>query len=139
MSLIDHLKHIIKKQDKDYYDNLSDSEKKEFKIFMLQRFLSMNFNWLPFVNFINKYISTLTKEQYYKLITSLIPKQKRTFYKYVKNQNKGEYNKKALKYIKKYYKISKREAKDYYDILDKSDIKDIIKKYGIENKKIGNI
>lgn len=138
-SLIDHVKQIIKKDNIHYFDKLERKDKKSFSSYVVQRFLSMNPDWTTLINFINKYTFVLNDDQYYKLACLLIPNQARTYYPYIKNKNKDKYNKKAIEYIGRYYEISEQQAEEYYEILGKEKIQNIMKKYGISKKKMGKI
>lgn len=139
MQIFEHLKQIIKKDNLNYYDNLSDGDKKSFSSFMIQRFLSMNKNWIELVNFINKYVFTLKDRHYYKLMCLLIPNQDRTFYKYIKNENKKDYNDKVIDSLIDFYKIPKRQAKEYYDIMDNEQLYNLVSKYGYQEKDLKKI
>ena len=59
-TLFDHLSHICEKQNLNYYDTLDEVDKKTFSIYMINRFLSMNIDYLPVVNEIQQYWDQLT-------------------------------------------------------------------------------
>ena len=83
-TLFDHLKHIISVQNKKYFDTLTESDIKTFDVYMIQRFLSMNSDWIDLINYIAQYSSGLSKKQFYLLIIELIPKTTKTYYKYIR-------------------------------------------------------
>ena len=139
LTLFGFIKKIIQTNDIKYYDSLEDSDKKVFSSFMTQRFLSMNPNFIELVNFINKYTFILSDAQYYKLTTLLIPNQKQTFYKYIKNKKDKMINKSVLNCIQNFYLISTKEAAEYYSILSNQQLFDIVKKYGLQEKELKKI
>lgn len=137
LSLFDHLKHIITMQRKSYHDELTEESKKTFNPYMIQRFLSMNVDWLPLVNYINPIISTLNKGQYYRLIITLIPKQPNSFYKYIKKQSKNNIPEWLLDIFINYFKLSRKEVTDYILLLKSRNINriiDLAESYGINDK-----
>ena len=53
--LFDHINHVREKQDPDYFDKLSDADKKSWSNFMVCRFLSMQPELIDAVNQVQKY------------------------------------------------------------------------------------
>jgi hypothetical protein len=106
---------------------------------MIQRFLSMNKDWIWLINFVNKWTFTIDKEHYFKLITLLIPNQSKTYYKYIKGKNDIKYNIEVINCIINYFQVSKKEAIEYYNILSNDKKIELLKKYGYEEKKIKKI
>ena len=60
--LFDHVEAIYTNQRIDYFDNLSDGDKKSYNNYMVNRFLSMNVHQAPFVNELQKYTGALINE-----------------------------------------------------------------------------
>lgn len=139
MTIFDFTKQIIQKDDIKFFDNLDEQDKKIFSIFMIQRFLSMNKDWIWLINFVNKWTFTIDKEHYFKLITLLIPNQSKTYYKYIKGKNDIKYNIEVINCIINYFQVSKKEAIEYYNILSNDKKIELLKKYGYEEKKIKKI
>ena len=54
-SLFDHINQITSVQKSNYWETLSDSDKKSFSNFMVHRFLSMKMEWVELVNELQKY------------------------------------------------------------------------------------
>ena len=52
--LFDHINHITSNQTKDYWNTLTESDKKTWSNYMINRFLSMKMEWTDFVNEIQK-------------------------------------------------------------------------------------
>ena len=63
-------------------------------------------------------------EYLYNLYKDLIPKQYK-FLKYIKAKNKKEYKAEQVEAIVTYYEISRKEAKEYIDMLSKDEIENI--------------
>ena len=131
-TLFQHLSGI--KEKKARWDSLSQMDKKSFKPFMINRWLSMNMDLLPIVNELQKYtIGTLSPKEVYNLYLDFLPKKK-TFDKYIKGKKEGKYNKQLLTYLSNWYSVSQREVMDYLEILSKDDVIDILTKYGMTTK-----
>ena len=49
-TLFDHLKAITQYQDPNYWEKLSDADKKTWSNYMVHRFLSMNLDWVDIIS-----------------------------------------------------------------------------------------
>ena len=49
-SLFDHINQITSVQNPDYWDEISDEDKKSWSNYMTHRFLSMKMEWVELVN-----------------------------------------------------------------------------------------
>jgi hypothetical protein len=137
-SLFDHITHITSKQTKNYWENLTDADKKTWSNYMVHRFLSMNMNWTDLVNEIQKY--KLEPKDLYRLYTEILPKGKQ-WLRYTKGKKTMKYQKWLLEIVANYYESSISEAHDYLEIYysseqGKADLKSILQKYGVEPKEI---
>jgi hypothetical protein len=119
--------------EKKSWNDLTQEEIDSINPYLLNRYLSMNPDYLELVNY-TQIIPHTEKEKYYKIYNNLIPKKKQ-WLKYIKSSNK-EGNKELLEYIAKYFECSIRESKDYIKILDKKSIQDILEQFGIDDKEI---
>jgi len=128
-----HLNQITQYKNKNYWNSLNENEKKEFNIFMINRYLSMNYYWVDIINFLQKYNHSLPKNLSYILYEKIIPKEK-IFLRYIKNKNNKSIDKQIINILKKYFECSKSEVLDYLNILNKDDIKKILFYYGEEIK-----
>ena len=54
-SLFDHIKQITDVQNPNYWDDISDDDKKSRSDYMVNRFLSMKMDWVGFVNEVQQY------------------------------------------------------------------------------------
>lgn len=116
-TLFDHLKAITQKDyDKDYFNKLSESDRKTFDVYMITRFLSMNKDWVDIVNIFQKYNQVLSSEAIYKFYANIIPKST-LFLRYVKGEFQTNYNKDLIELLATYHQISTKEAREYLDVL----------------------
>ena len=141
-SLFDHIKQITDVQNPNYWDEISDDDKKSWSNYMVNRFLSMKMDWVEFVNEVQKY--SLEPEQVYKIYTDILPK-KRQWLKYIKGDKKMKYPKWVYEIVAKHLQCSMREASEAVDMYELShggqaELVDILIKYGKtedECRKIG--
>jgi hypothetical protein len=139
-SLFDHIKAITNEQDPKYYDNLSEEDKKTWSNFMINRFLSMNPDWIEIIATILPFTQTLEPKDMYKLYINVIPKG-RYFLKYMKGKSAEKYESFIIELIKKEYDCSEAQSIEYLDILysnreGRENIKYISEKYGTDKKQI---
>jgi len=140
-TLFDHLNEVCYGQRVDYFQNITDGDKKTWSSYMINRFLSMEESYIETINYLQKYSNILSPENYYKLLISLIPKRK-LYNKYIKeSKDENKVEKWVLDLFVKYYEISLREAGEYIELLRKSkegieSIYNICKLYGADPKLI---
>lgn len=133
-SIFDHLAGITHKKVK--WEALSEIDKKSFSPFIINRWLSMDMDYVQVVNELQKYtIGVLNPKEVYKLYFEVLPKEKK-FNKYVKGKSDDKYGDELISYLIKWFKVSSREIYDYLELMDKSEVILILKKYGLEDKKI---
>ena len=87
-SLFDHINQITAVQNPNYWDDISDEDKKSWSNYMVNRFLSMNSDWTDLVNEIQKY--PIEPKDLYKVYTSILPKKKQ-WLRYIKGDKKMKY------------------------------------------------
>jgi len=139
MGLFDFLDGIYTDQRIDFYDSMSDRDKKGYKNskYMMHRFLSMNTHYLPIVNEIQKY-TQISGRAHYQFLTNIIPRGKQ-FNKYIKSKKKDKYETWLIELVSKHYEISINEATTYLDIFyksNKSGLKELCQKYGVDKKQL---
>ena len=138
-SLFDHLNSIT--NDKTKWEDLSESDRKSFSPYLINRFLSMNSDLIELVDEFQKYtIGTLAPREVYKFYCDLLPKKK-MFFKYVKGSKEEKYNDKLIEYISRYYECSHQEAIEYLDIFMgtkelQTQLNTLLQKYGLSEKEI---
>lgn len=120
MGLFDWLNEIT--YNKRSWNSFTSEDKNEFNTFMIHRFISMNSEYIDFVNLIQRY-PTCSNKVVYKYYCDLLPKKK-SFFKYIKTSIKWE--KETVDKVAEYHKCSTREAKEYINILNDNQIKDIL-------------
>jgi hypothetical protein len=84
MTLFDWLKEIT--LNKTSWENFSEKDRESFNVFMINRYLSMNIDYIELVNYIQT-IPFAEKEKYYTIYCQMIPK-KNVFLKYTKSNKK---------------------------------------------------
>ena len=131
--LFDHINHITSNQTKDYWNTLTESDKKTWSNYMINRFLSMKMEWTDFVNEIQKL--KLDPKQLYVVYSSILPKGKQ-YLKYIKKKKGTIYNTQVIQKVSEYFEISKSESEDYLNLLSKEQIRELVLKYGYTDKEL---
>ena len=137
-SLFDHIKQITSVQNPNYWETLSEDDKKTWSNYMVHRFLSMKMEWVELVNELQKY--NLKPKDLYKLYTNVLPKGKQ-WLKYTKGRNQMEHPQWLINLVAVHMKISKKEAYDAVEMYMLTEggmleLGEICRKYGVEPKKI---
>jgi hypothetical protein len=112
--LFDHVKHIRQTQDPDYYDSLSESDRKTFSKYMILRVLSMDKTIIEEISYVSKYFEVLPEKQFYKLLINTLPKSY-GFNPYIKSSKKAV-NETILNCLCTYFNVGTKDATDYYNI-----------------------
>ena len=107
---------------------ISEESWDKFNSYMIHRYVSMDINYIDIVNYVQK-VNPQSKKQIYSIYREMIPKKK-VWLKYIKNENKKNYQELA-EYIADYYECSLGEADHYIDILGIS-VRSILWKMGVE-------
>jgi hypothetical protein len=138
-SLFDHVKQVKEVQNSDYWDTLTESDKKTWTNYMILQVLSMDADLLDIIDYVQRYQGTLSPECMYKLLIDLIPKS-RKFHKYVTGKKEQKYDDDLIEIMKCEFEFcSNSELTEYLNILKNvncSEIKDICEKYGKTEKEI---
>jgi hypothetical protein len=117
----------------------SDVDQKAFSPFMMNRFLSMRMELTELVNEFQTYtIGLLRPQETYRLYFELLPNNK-AFAKYIKGKSEDKYEKALVEQIAEHYQVSRSEATDYLDLMDKTQCERILTMYGYsdgEKKKL---
>ena len=129
MQIFDWLKEITVNKSK--WESFTEEEQATFNPYMVHRFLSMNPDYVEFVNLVQTF-SYSDKEKIYNIYLYMLPK-KNMFFKYIKS-TKSKPKEALLKHIASYYECSLGEAEEYTHILRESGVKSILTKLGIEDK-----
>ena len=137
-SLFDHIKEVTSVQKSNYWETLSDDDKKTWNNYMIHRFLSMKMEWVELVNELQKY--NLQPKELYKLYTNVLPKGKQ-WLKYTKGRNQMEYPNWLINIVANQEEISKNEAVEHIGMLMLTEggmleLGQLAQKWGVEPKKI---
>ena len=137
-SLFDHVNQVTSVQNPNYWDDISDEDKKSWSNYMINRFLSMKSEWTDLVNEIQKY--PLEPKELYKVYTSILPKKKQ-WLRYIKGDKKMKYPIWVYEIVSKHLQCSMREANDAVEMYrisagGQAELADIMFKYGVEDKEV---
>ena len=137
-SLFDHIKEITSVQKSDYWEKISEEDKKTWSNYMVHRFLSMKMEWVELVNELQKY--NLKPKDLYKLYTNVLPKGKQ-WLRYTKGRNQMEHPQWLINLVAVHMKSSKKEAYEAVEMYMLTEggmleLGEICRKYGVEPKKI---
>lgn len=128
MNPFDHIKNLHTKQKR--WEDFNDEEKKSFNVFIINKGLSMNPDYLGIVNMVQNFTGlnqVISPKEVFNIYFNLLPNNFR-FYKWIKGE-KNKKDKEKAEYLAMHFKVSTREAYDYLDILDKKTINSILKNY----------
>ena len=121
---------------KKHWNDFTEDEQKKFSPFIINRWLSMDKDFLEIVNFFQKYsIGTLEPREVYKWYCDMLPKGKR-FNKYIKGKKDKKYNTELIDIMVQHFECSKSQVKDYLDLIAKDELMEILEKYGMNEKTI---
>ena len=121
---------------KKHWNEFTEDEQKKFSPFIINRWLSMDKDFIEIVNMFQKYaIGTLKPREVYKWYCDVLPRGKR-FNRYIKGKKSKKYDKDLINVLYNYFECSKLHIEEYLEFLSKDDVKNILEKYGIDSKKI---
>ena len=134
MTIFDWISQIL--VSKKPWDSFPESDKKTFNAFIINRWLSMDIEFIEIINYFQKNsIGTLEPKETYKLYCDVLPKGKR-FNKYIKGKKSKKYNKELVNMLVNHYETSKLQVEEYIELLSKDEIISILKVYGVDKKTI---
>ncbi len=110
-------------------EEISQDSWDKWNSYMIHRYVSMNADYIDIVNYVQK-VNPQSKKQIYSIYREMLPKRK-VYLKYVKNQNKRNYQELA-EYIADYLECSLGEADQYIDLLQDIGVRSILWKMGVE-------
>lgn len=140
--LFDFLAAVTADQSMQFFDGLNDTDKKKYKYsrYILHRFLSMNVNYAPIVNELQKYPS-IPDRAHYQFLTNILPRGKQ-YNKYIKGSKDEKYEKWLVELVAKHYQVSKVEAITYLEIYynqNKNGLRELCEMYGIGKKELKQV
>jgi hypothetical protein len=129
-SIFDFLNCLFEHKTK--WEDLSESDKKSFSPYMINRFISMHHDFVGVVNYLQQYtISGMQPKEVYKLYLDLLPRQK-FFAKYIKSKKEesDKISPNLIEFVSKQEQWSTDEAFDNISfILSFNDGTEIIREY----------
>ena len=134
MTIIDWMNQLL--VHKKHWDEFTEDEQKKFSPFIINRWLSMDKEFIEIVNYFQKYaIGTLEPREVYKWYCDVLPKGKR-FNKYIKGKKDKKYDTELIEIISNHFECSKLQVQDYLGLIYKEELKSILEMYGIDKKKL---
>jgi hypothetical protein len=134
MTIIDWMNQLL--VHKKHWNDFTEDEQKKFSPFIINRWLSMDKDFIEIVNYFQKYsIGTLEPREVYKWYCDMLPKGKR-FNKYIKGKKDKKYNTELIDIMVQHFECSKSQVKDYLDLIAKDELIEILEKYGMNEKTI---
>jgi len=126
MTLWDWLEQITFK--KENWNSFTEDQQSSFNPYMIHRFVSMYYGYIDIANIAQK-IPLTEKEKVYTIYKTMLPKKK-VYLKYVKNENKRNYQELA-EYIAEYLECGLGEADEYISLLQEVGVRSILWKMGV--------
>ena len=137
MTIIDWMNQLL--VHKKHWDSFTEDEQKKFSPFIINRWLSMDKEFIEIVNYFQKYsIGTLESREVYEWYRNILPKGKR-FNKYIKSKMNKKYDDYLINTLCNYFECSKLQVVEYIKLIGKEDLVSILEKYGTNPKQIKNI
>ena len=137
MTIIDWMNQLLVHK-KDWND-FTEDEQKKFSPFIINRWLSMDIEFIEIVNVFQKYsIGTLEPREVYMWYINVLPKGKR-FNRYVKGKRDKKYDKELIDIITNHFECSKLQTQEYLGLISKEELKEILEMYGIDKKQIKKV
>lgn len=141
-SLFDHVKHIKQVQDPNYYNNLSEDDRKTFSHFMILRALSMDEDLVELMASLYQFFDKIPSPQFYTLLIALVPKSYK-FCPWIKTR-KFKHSKGLLEVVGARMKVPKYQANDYVNILlgteeGQQELVNICQAMGLDEKEMNEL
>ena len=134
MTIIDWMNQLL--VHKKHWNDFTEDEQKKFSPFIINRWLSMDKDFIEIVNYFQKYaIGTLEPREVYKWYCDVLPKGKR-FNKYIKGKGDKKFDKELIDIISEHFECSKLQTKQNLELINKEELKSILEMYGTDKTKI---
>ena len=112
------------------WDSFSEVDQKSFSSYIINRWLSMDEEFIEVVNYFQKYsIGTLEPREVYRWYSNFLPSGKR-FNKYIKSKKIKKIDPEIINILCDYFEDSKSNIIEYIDSMNKKQLKEILKMYG---------
>ena len=137
MTIIDWMNQLL--VHKKHWDEFTLDEQKKFSPFIINRWLSMDKDFIEIVNIFQKYaIGTLEPREVYKWYSDFLPKGKR-FNKYIKSKNKKKYDSVLVDIVCRHFECSKQQVGEYLELIHKEELREILAMYGTDKNQIRRV
>lgn len=134
MTPFDFLKLVHNK--KVNWSELTEDEQKSWNTFIINRALSFTSDYLDIINKIQPYTGgQLTPAEIFKYYQSMLPSNFR-FQKWIKGDKPKSFNSQLIALASGYFECSCKQAEDYLNILDKKELKILLKHIGLQEDEI---
>ena len=127
MTPFDFLKLVHNKSIK--WESLNEDEQKAYNTFIINKALSFNSNYLDIVNKIQHY--TPTPKESFKYLQSMTSDKFR-YNKWIKGQKIKSFNPHLIAIVSTHLECSSKQAEDYLNILEKKEVKLMLKQIGLQ-------
>lgn len=134
MTPFDFLKKVHDKKLK--WEDLTEDQQKVYNTFIINKALSFNSNYLDIVNRIQHY--TPSPKESFKYLQSMT-NDKFRYNKWIKGQKTKSFNPQLIAIVSTYLECSSKQAGDYLGILEKKEIKTMLKQIGLQENDIKSL
>jgi IS1 family transposase len=139
-TLFDHINHLRGAKSENYFDTITDEDKKTFVNYMINRFLSMDMELIEVIDELQKHSVGLKPKDYYRVLREVVPPS-RSFHKYIKSAKEEKNNSDLIDLVASHYEVSKSHANEYIDLFKSTEngmneLKELCARYGKESKEI---
>ena len=122
-SIFDYISWLT--NEKKTWEQLSYEDKKNFNVFIVNRFLSMDLYLCEAINDMQEYTLSMDKAIVWKIYSSILPKQK-LYLKYIKSELIEGINEKDIFYFVKHFNCTEKQAVEYLQLLKKKNLEESI-------------
>lgn len=106
---------------KDNWNDIPVEERETMNNWMCNKVLSMSQEYIEVVNIVQKNTWQMKGEYLYNLYKDIIPKGY-IWSKYIKSNTKKNYKPEEIEAVQSYFQVSKKEAKEYINMLPKDEL-----------------
>ena len=141
--LFDHIGHIREHQTPNYFETLTDVDKRTFVNYMINRFLSMDYNLVEVIDQLQKHAVGLKPRDYYRVLIEVVPRG-RSFHKYIKAKKESKNDENLVEFVASHFEVSKKEADEYVNLFKLTDsgmteLRELCAKYGKDQKEVDKL
>lgn len=136
MQLFDFINSICYKKDYSTVMNMNEDDWKNWSSFIILRILGNDPRLTTIVNYLSFYQGVISKKDMYKLLYELIPTNRYNLTSIKEDKEDKELLNTCLDYFTVIYNCSKKEAKEYFELLTPDSFKYIMESSNVEDKLI---